>query len=57
VTTNVPHYKTFVLDVLDRVKTGKKPLASLADMVPVMSLVEDAYAKAGRPGFHRSTAS
>ena len=57
VTTNVPHYKTFVLDILDRVRTGKKPLASLADMVPVMGLVEDAYAKAGGLRFHRSTAS
>jgi predicted dehydrogenase len=57
VTTNVPHYKTFVLDVLDRVKAGKKPLASLSDMVPVMGLVEDAYAKAGRLACHRSTGS
>ena len=57
VTTNVPHYKTFVLDVLDRVRTGKKPLASLSDMVPVMGLIGDAYAKAGRPAFRPSPGS
>lgn len=54
VTTNVPHYRTFVADVLDRVKTGKKPLASLADMVPVMELIEDAYAKTGKQAFRAS---
>jgi predicted dehydrogenase len=53
VTTNVPHYRTFVFDVLDRVRTGKKPLATLSDMVPVMGLVEDAYAKADRQEFHK----
>jgi predicted dehydrogenase len=52
VTTNVPHYRTFVFDVLDRVKTGRKPLASLPDMVPIMGLIEDAYAKAARDTFH-----
>jgi predicted dehydrogenase len=46
-TTNVPHYKTFVDDVLDRVRTGRPPLARIADMVPVMRLVGDAYAAAG----------
>lgn len=54
VTTNVPHYKTFVLDVLDRARTGKRPLASLSDMVPVMGLIENAYAKAGRSAFRPS---
>jgi predicted dehydrogenase len=46
-TTNVPHYRTFVHDVLDRVRTGKPPLARIADMVPIMRLIDDAYAKAG----------
>lgn len=46
-TTNVPHYRTFVFDVLERVKAGRPPLASLSDMVPIMRLVDDAYAKAG----------
>jgi predicted dehydrogenase len=46
-TTNVPHYRTFVNDVLDRVRSGRPPLARIADMVPVMRLVGDAYAKAG----------
>lgn len=52
VTTNVPHYRTFVFDVLERSRTGAAPLATLADMVPVMDLVEQAYAKAGRTAFH-----
>lgn len=52
VTTNVPHYRTFVFDVLERVKSGAPPLATLTDMVPVMELVEQAYAKAGRTAFH-----
>jgi predicted dehydrogenase len=47
-TTNVPHYRTFVFDVIERVRAGKPPLASLADMVPVMRLTDAAYAKAGR---------
>jgi predicted dehydrogenase len=46
-TTNVAHYRTFMRDVLDRVHTGRPPLAKLADMVPIMRLVDDAYAKAG----------
>lgn len=46
VTTNVPHYRTFVFDVLDRVRKGRPPLASLSDMVPIMRLVDDAYVKA-----------
>lgn len=46
-TTNVPHYRTFVLDVLERARKGQAPLANLSDMVPVMRLVDDAYAKAG----------
>ncbi|MCO5065264.1 MAG: hypothetical protein M9924_12745 [Rhizobiaceae bacterium] len=52
VTTNVPHYRTFVFDVLERARTGAKPLASLSDMIPVMGLIEDAYSKSGRPNFH-----
>jgi predicted dehydrogenase len=47
-TTNVPNYRTYVFDVLDRVKKGSKPLASLDDMVPVMKIIADAYAQ-GRP--------
>jgi predicted dehydrogenase len=46
-TTNVPHYRTFVFDVLDRVRNGQPPLARIADMVPIMRLVDEAYAKAG----------
>ena len=34
-------------DVLDRVRNGRPPLAKLADMVPIMRLIDDAYAKAG----------
>jgi predicted dehydrogenase len=45
-TTNVPHYRTFVFDVLDRVRKGRPPLARIADMVPIMRLIDDAYAKA-----------
>lgn len=47
-TTNVPHYRTFVFDVLGRVRKGQPPLARIADMVPIMRLIDDAYAKAGR---------
>jgi hypothetical protein len=46
-TTNVPHYRTFVFDVLERVRKGQPPLARIADMVPIMHLIDDAYAKAG----------
>ena len=46
-TTNVPHYRTFVFDVLERVRNGQPPLARIADMVPIMRLIDDAYAKAG----------
>jgi predicted dehydrogenase len=46
-TTNVPHYRTFVFDVLERVRNGRPPLARIADMVPVMRLIDDAYARAG----------
>jgi predicted dehydrogenase len=42
--TNVPHYADFVRDVLARVRAGQAPLAGLADMLPVMELVEQAYA-------------
>ena len=45
-TTNVAHYRTFMQDVLDRVRAGRPPLAKLSDMVPIMQLVDDAYAKA-----------
>jgi predicted dehydrogenase len=46
-TTNVAHYRTFMRDVLDRVRSERPPLAKLSDMVPIMRLVDDAYAKAG----------
>lgn len=46
-TTNVPHYGTFVRDVLQRLRAGAPPRARIADMVPVMRLVGDAYARAG----------
>ncbi len=46
-TTNVPHYATFMSDTVARLRAGKPPLASLADMVPVMRLVDAAYSKAG----------
>jgi predicted dehydrogenase len=46
-TTNVPHYRTFVFDAVARVRAGKPPLASLNDYVPVARLVDAAYAKAG----------
>jgi predicted dehydrogenase len=49
-TTNVPHYRTFVFDVLARAKSGRKPIAGLSDMVPVMRLMDEAYAKAGPLG-------
>lgn len=45
-TTNVPHYRTFVGDVLRRVREGHPPLASLSDMVPIMRLMDEAYARA-----------
>jgi predicted dehydrogenase len=46
-TTNVPHYRTFVFDALDRLRAGKPPLVSLADYLPIARLVDAAYAKAG----------
>jgi hypothetical protein len=36
-----------VFDVLDRVRNGQPPLARIADMVPIMRLIDDAYVKAG----------
>jgi hypothetical protein len=47
-TTNVPNYRRFVFDVLERAKNGKKPLADLDDMVPIMKIVEEAY-RIGKP--------
>ncbi len=46
-TTNVPHYRTFVHDAIERVRKGRPPVAGIADMVPIMRLCEEAYAKAG----------
>lgn len=46
-TTNVPHYATFMSDTVARLRAGQPPLASLSDMVPVMRLVDAAYAQAG----------
>ena len=39
-TTNVPHYRDFVFDILDRVREGRPPLADMADMAEVMNLVD-----------------
>ena len=44
ISTNVPHYKTFVEDVLKRVDAGDAPLAGLDDVVSSLNLIEDAYA-------------
>jgi len=49
-TTNVPCYPRFVRDVLARARDDRPPVASLADMVPIMNLVEAAYAAAGWHG-------
>jgi predicted dehydrogenase len=46
-TTNVPHYRTFVFDVVERLRAGRPPLVSLSDYVPVARLVDAAYAKVG----------
>jgi predicted dehydrogenase len=46
-TTNVPHYRTFVFDAVERVRARQPPLVSLSDYVPVARLVDAAYAKAG----------
>ena len=45
-TTNVPHYRDFVFDVLERAASGRAPLASLDDMVPIAEIVDSAYAVA-----------
>lgn len=47
-TTNVPYYRDFVFDVLDRVRGGRPPLADMADMAAVMNLVDIAYTMAGQ---------
>ncbi len=44
-TTNVPHYATFMSDTIARLRAGQPPLVSLADMVPVMRLVDAVYEK------------
>ena len=44
----------FIRDVLDRVRAGHLPLARLSDMVPIMRLVDEAYAKAAPWGRRRS---
>jgi len=35
------HYRIFVFDVLDRVRKGQPALARIADMVPIMRLIDD----------------
>jgi predicted dehydrogenase len=45
-TTNMPLYPGFVRDVLERARAGRPPLVGLGDMVPVMELVDAAYARA-----------
>jgi predicted dehydrogenase len=47
-TTNVPHYRTFAFDVVERLRADKPPLVSLSDYVPVARLVDAAYARAGK---------
>jgi predicted dehydrogenase len=49
-TTNVPCYPLFVRDVLERARAGRAPAADLADMVPILKLVEAAYDAAGWHG-------
>ena len=49
-TTNVPCYPLFVRDVLARARAGRPPVADLAALVPIMKLVEAAYAAAGWHG-------
>jgi hypothetical protein len=51
-TTKAPHYRAFVHDTLDRVRNGQPPLARIADMVPIMRLIDDAYVKAGPLPMH-----
>ena len=41
--TNVPHYRDFVRDVLARAARSAPPLAGLDDTVPALRLIEDAY--------------
>lgn len=48
-TTNVGQYPVFVRDVLERARRGAPPLAGPDAMLPVMRLMEAAYASAGRP--------
>jgi hypothetical protein len=43
----MPNYPVFTLDTLARLESGRQPIANLADMVPVMRLVEAAYDIAG----------
>lgn len=47
-TTNVPHYRDFTIDVLERVKSGRPPLANLRDMAETFALIDAAY-KAAQP--------
>lgn len=46
-TTNMPIYPQFVVDVVDRVRNGRKPIAGLRDMTRVMHLVDQSYTIAG----------
>lgn len=47
-TTNVPVYPTFVADVLSRVRADRSPIASMADMARVMTVVDQAYERPPR---------
>jgi predicted dehydrogenase len=46
-TTNIGYYPRFVDDVIDRVRSGKPPLASLTDAAAAMGLLDAIYATAG----------
>jgi predicted dehydrogenase len=42
-TTNVPHYRDFTIDVLERWRTGRPPLANLTDRAAAFALIDAAY--------------
>lgn len=46
-TTNVPHYPRYVIETLERFRSGAEPIATMADMAAVMGLAQDAYRIAG----------
>ena len=48
-TTNVPHYATFMSDTIARARAGQPPLASLSDMVPGNAACRRGVCKDGAP--------